>query len=245
MSARRGSAMGFTLIELLVVVSLIALLIGLLLPSLGAARSHARALACLSTTRSIGQAQRMYLDDHDGRFAPTDHVGGLDAPQWDMAFAPYLGVPEVLRAWRAHPLGDLDDPDVPFGDAARAYYTDVLRCPEREDVRSTLDFSYGQNVWFSLTAIDFELLGQPVRGPFHSESALRHPAETVTHGEVGGRSNHVMAHFWTFGFAEGGDTLALRHAGRFNAVYADGHAATATVQDTFRPTDDVDQWEPE
>ncbi len=64
---------GFTLIELLVVVSVIALLVGLLLPALGAARRHARALTCLTTARSLGQAMRMYLDDHAGRFAPTNH----------------------------------------------------------------------------------------------------------------------------------------------------------------------------
>jgi prepilin-type N-terminal cleavage/methylation domain-containing protein len=54
---------GFTLIELLVVVALIALLMSILLPSLGQAREQAKRAKCLANLRSIGQALFAYAND--------------------------------------------------------------------------------------------------------------------------------------------------------------------------------------
>lgn len=56
----------FTLIELLVVISIIALLIGILLPALGAARDSARNVQCLSQIRQMGQAANAFAVDHKG-----------------------------------------------------------------------------------------------------------------------------------------------------------------------------------
>ncbi len=53
---------GFTLIELLVVISIITMLVAILLPALGKARSSARTLKCLSTQRSMGMSLQMYAD---------------------------------------------------------------------------------------------------------------------------------------------------------------------------------------
>ena len=60
----RRDRRAFTLVELLVVVGIIALLIAILMPTLGAAKAQANAVACLSNVRQIAVAAQMYANEH-------------------------------------------------------------------------------------------------------------------------------------------------------------------------------------
>jgi prepilin-type N-terminal cleavage/methylation domain-containing protein/prepilin-type processing-associated H-X9-DG protein len=57
---------GFTLIEVLVVVSIIALLIAILVPALGRARTVVRRTMCLGNLHQVGLAIHGYAQDHNG-----------------------------------------------------------------------------------------------------------------------------------------------------------------------------------
>ena len=64
----RNRSSGFTLVELLVVVSIIALLISILLPSLQKARDGAKRTMCQANLRSLGLGFHIYADAYNGIF---------------------------------------------------------------------------------------------------------------------------------------------------------------------------------
>ncbi|MFQ5491930.1 MAG: type II secretion system protein [Phycisphaerae bacterium] len=69
-ASRRGRS-AFTLIELLVVISIIALLLAILVPSLSGARRQARQAKCLANLSQLGKAVLIYSDQYSGYVPQT------------------------------------------------------------------------------------------------------------------------------------------------------------------------------
>ncbi|MEZ6233911.1 MAG: prepilin-type N-terminal cleavage/methylation domain-containing protein [Phycisphaerales bacterium] len=109
----------FTLIELLVAIAIIALLLGILLPSLAAARRAAQSSVCTSNLRQLAIALDLYATDEADRYAPAaaDFLANLSRwhgtrPSPSAAFEPArgplnpyfdAGSPGLGRAVRACP----------------------------------------------------------------------------------------------------------------------------------------------
>jgi type II secretory pathway pseudopilin PulG len=102
----RKNSTAFTLIELLVVCGIIAVLIGILVPSIGKARATAKRTRCQANLHSVGQAIRTYMDDYHDYYPPmaiipTDEMadnGPNSRPAMCVVLAPYIGKQnEVFR----------------------------------------------------------------------------------------------------------------------------------------------------
>ena len=92
---RRLPHAGFTLIELLVVVSIIALLIGILLPVIAKARDSAEKVTCSSSLRQLGLVVEQYTIEHKdkypvARYMPEPFISSSTAPPIMEPLKPYL-----------------------------------------------------------------------------------------------------------------------------------------------------------
>jgi prepilin-type N-terminal cleavage/methylation domain-containing protein len=93
----------FTLIELLVVISVIALLVGLLIPTLAKNREATRRLKCQINMRSLGQGLQMYMDTESRgqmllpKVRPINEGGNDNDPSLLDIMAKYISAPVPFR----------------------------------------------------------------------------------------------------------------------------------------------------
>ena len=100
---------GFTLIELLVVISILALLLSILMPSLSKAREAGRAAVCGSNMKQLGIAQSVYaaqnLDFYASNYRQAGIQGNTDVIDWNLvatqSWAKGL-YPIMAKNWKAY-----------------------------------------------------------------------------------------------------------------------------------------------
>jgi prepilin-type N-terminal cleavage/methylation domain-containing protein/prepilin-type processing-associated H-X9-DG protein len=157
---------GFTLIELLVVIAIIALLIGILIPALGKARTTARVLKCMTGVRSMGQAMTVYANDYKYWFPVMKRPAGADPNSLNNqgrcgGLAGFFSFNQQGSdgngpGWT---LGSMPPPDQSVKNPMMASYMssfETLYCPmDRADIFYGSAWGYGrtltQSLWDSLS----------------------------------------------------------------------------------------------
>lgn len=104
---------GFTLIEVLTVLAVVSMLMAVLLPAIGKARSTVRSSTCLARLRQWGLGTHLYASDAMG-WLPADGApnGWSTANAWYADLPPMLGMPpyHAEGAWRTNATAPLGHP---------------------------------------------------------------------------------------------------------------------------------------
>ncbi len=163
----------FTLIELLVVISIIALLIGLLLPALGKSREVARGSVCLGHLRGYGQMLSAYTAEN------ADWLPGPNTSGWGLTLSqPYAvnpGSPTCNFDWVAPVLGLGKGLPADRLLKLKRLFNEEFQCPSNADTKFDTQFG-GPSLGVPPTEIN---------APSYSASRwffMHHPAVTPEGG---------------------------------------------------------------
>jgi prepilin-type N-terminal cleavage/methylation domain-containing protein/prepilin-type processing-associated H-X9-DG protein len=219
---RRPTTGAFTLIELLVVIAIIAILAGMLLPALAAAKESGKKIACLNNTRQLGLALSMYIDDNAGVLPPRAHpvAGNLNHPRWPHRLQPgYLDLRLLLCPSDApNPATGADGLGLgalyPADFAPRSYIYNSWN-------DYYLKLFNGASGWRAAAKTNEVGL---------TESEIRHPSDTIVLGEKEPSSRHWYFDYETYEDLTQLDQSRHKNGGRkgtgggSNYVFADGSA---------------------
>jgi prepilin-type N-terminal cleavage/methylation domain-containing protein/prepilin-type processing-associated H-X9-DG protein len=227
----------FTLIELLVVIAVIAVLMGILLPSLNRARGQAKKTVCTAHSKGLMMAIRLYIDDNDGRTHMSPNNG-----LWDNAFED----PVIVKDY-----GPNDDYAY-WGIAYKVYSSgrDIFHCPSHERVDDWPEYgwgknyqqyfwhcSYGINQFITRVAdtsgkarnvrVDYDIKRPEQMIVFHD--ALEQKMEVRTDSLTVSEGRDVNLVQWRYGGTMGDFPYAVseyyRHGGRSVVAWLDGHVS--------------------
>ena len=202
----------FTLIELLVVIAIIAILAGMLLPALNAARDKARCIYCLNNEKQCGLAMHGYNDAYDSYF-PIIHHGGTwgeegisadpSSPKWFQYLEPFGLQAKYLQCSSDPAVRPGFDADV---NKRQSY---MFNCMFGYDKKLDRLRNTSRNINVS------ERGGEDLSGEARDE-ALEHQ----------GYDGYAPVSDWKDGMAK------KRHHERSNYLFVDGHAETLKFGDT-------------
>jgi prepilin-type processing-associated H-X9-DG protein len=205
------------LIELLVVIAIIAILAAILFPVFAQARESARRASCLSNLKQIGNGVMMYVQDYDETYPIVYNGGGsCSHAEWPLIF-PYVKNMNVFSC--------------PDGGASGGGAPGCLTADGIPATPSTFRTHYGYN-WGPLIYAGGGLHGPVATAPNRvsyqsgiSAAGIAAPASTFVYGDSYDTYRPTMGLDWLLdSYTGGGSQSGLRHGGRWNVAYADGHA---------------------
>jgi prepilin-type N-terminal cleavage/methylation domain-containing protein/prepilin-type processing-associated H-X9-DG protein len=227
---RRSNHRAFTLIELLVVISIIALLVGILLPILACARESGRGAVCGSNIRQLLLANATYAVDHQDRFAPgaADFMSNLDrwhgrrndpAVAFDPARGPlwaYLGVEQIRRCPTFRAGIDFEE-GFESGNGGYGYNRVYVGTDTLDAVLALTTTLGAKSGWFASAS----------RTVVFADAAFAMPGQGLLI-----EYSFIEPPVWPGSGAPADPSIHFRHAGRASVVWMDGHFSTEALERT-------------